>query len=57
MFPMDGDVGPIAVEYDKAGERVSKTFADVLEARRIYRRMFFAGRRPRIVKADVEWHE
>lgn len=53
MFPMQGDVGPIAVEYDAGGERVRKTFDDVFEARRFYTRMFFAGRRPRVVKPDA----
>lgn len=49
MFPMDRKPVPVAVEYDRAGVRVRKTFADPFAARRFYSAKLRNGKRPRVV--------
>jgi hypothetical protein len=51
MFPMQGDVGPIAIEYDAHGRRVQKTFDDMFEARRFFMAKDRAGKNPKVVRA------
>ena len=50
MGPMQGDVGPIAVEYDAHGRRVRKTFDCPYEARRFFVAKEKAGKNPKVRK-------
>jgi hypothetical protein len=54
MFPMQGDIGRIAVEYDRNGRRVRKTFDDVFAAKAFYVAKFRLGKNPRVVRADAK---
>lgn len=51
MFPMNRKTPPVTVEYDKQGQRATKTFDCPFTARRFFTAKAKAGKRPRVVAA------